>query len=173
MPRLEKSVIICISCSRQKWCSRGAIVNSKTRCLNATLALRSSCTTPFTLPLKRLVRGAVMIEYCIINCQQKPIKPRKTQILQTLYRSSHCTIASICASSIAIPLLLTINPRKVIEEVWNLHFSRLAYRSQLHRRLRIECTCCLYSAVSQLQMRMLSKQTIQIISISLTIVQLI
>ena len=172
MPCLEKSVIICIGCSRWKWRSRGAIVNSRTNCLNATLALRLSYTTPFTLPLKRLVRSAIIIEYCIINYQQKPIKPRKTQILQTLHRSSHYTMASIYASSIAILSLLTTNPRKVIEEVQNSHFSRLAYRSQLYRRLKTERIYCLYSAVSQLQMRMLSKQTIQITSTSLTIVQL-
>ena len=173
IPCLEKLVIIHISYSRWKWHSRGAIVNLRTSCLNTTLALRLNYTALFTSLLKRLVKSAVIIEYCVINCQQKPIKPRKTQILQTLYRSSYCIMASMCTSSIAIPLLLTTNPRKVIEEVQNLYFSRLAYRSQLYRRLRIEHIYCLYSIILQLQIRMLSKQMIQITSISLTIVQLI
>jgi len=43
--------------------------------------------------------------------------------------SGYCVMALMCAGSIAILLLLTINPRKVIEEVWNLYFSRLVYRS--------------------------------------------
>jgi len=67
MPCLEKLVIICIGCSGWKWCSRGVIVNLRTSCLNATFALRLSCTALFVLPLKRLVRGAAMMEYCIIN----------------------------------------------------------------------------------------------------------
>ena len=52
------------------------------------------------------------------------------------------------------------NPRKVIEEVQNLHFSKLVYRFQLYRCLRIEYIYCLYSIVLQLQIKMLSKQTI-------------
>ena len=172
MLRLEKLVIICVSCSRQKQCSRGAIINLRTSCLNATLTLRLSYTASFALSLRRLVKGAAIMEYCVINCWQKPVKPRKTWILQMLCGSGYCVMALMCAGSIAILLLLTINPRKVIEEVWNLYFSRLVYRSQLYRCLRMERMCCLCSVVLWLQMRMLSKQMIQITSTSLTIVWL-